>query len=86
MLYDRELFEKLLYDQIDLYDSEEVEEALKLFNLALDGDNEAMLEIAFIYRMMDKYSDSVHWLKEAAILENTTAMYELGNCYFEGLG
>lgn len=86
MVHNRATFEKLLKNYPDLFHTDEIEDALNLYDLALGGNVHAMLEISNIYRHIEQFSSSIHWLNEAANLGDLQAMYELGNCYFEGLG
>lgn len=44
-------FIQLLYEHIELFNENEIEEAIKLYDLAVNADSEAMIEIAHIYRL-----------------------------------
>lgn len=44
-------FVQLLYEHIELFNENEIEDVIKLYDLAVSGDSEAMIEIAHIYRL-----------------------------------
>lgn len=59
---------------------------LEQFKLAEHGDEAATVQIALLYKQHECFEEMYDLLVAASASQNTVAMYELANCYFEGLG
>ena len=59
---------------------------LEQFESAIKGDEQAIVNIALLYKEFRQYDEMYDLLDKASERQNSEAMYELGNCYFEELG
>lgn len=68
------------------HEIEHEEKWLEQYDSAVKGDEQAIVNIALLYKEYGQYYEMYDLLNEAKERQNSEAMYELGNCYFEGLG
>ena len=61
------------------------EKWLEQFVLAYNGDDHAMIQIALLYKQHEYFEEMYELLITASTHQNTDALYELANCYFESL-
>lgn len=61
------------------------EEWLRQFELASNGDEVATVQMALLYKQHENFKEMYDLLVALSADQNTDAMYELANCYFEGL-
>ena len=59
---------------------------LQEFELAEKGSEKAMINVALLYKQYDNFDEMYDLLNEMSERKNSEAMYELANCYIEGLG
>lgn len=59
---------------------------MQYYEQALNGDSNAMVEIARFYKDIEYLQDMLNWLKQATRQNNADGFYELANCYYEGIG
>lgn len=64
----------------------EDERWLEQFKLADNGDEIATIQMALLYKQHEYFEEMYDLLVAASARQNPDAMYELANCYFEGLG
>lgn len=79
-------FEELLLRFQHLLTVEQLIQARDIYRLAHEKNVEAMIELAYLYKIMEEYSLVVFWLQKAGKAGNSEALYQLANCYYEGLG
>lgn len=68
------------------HEIEHEEKWLEQFISACNGDEQAMVNTALLYKEYGQYDEMYGLLCKASEQQNREAMYELGNCYFEELG
>lgn len=83
MSEDKQLFEQCVNAYAEL---EEASLLKQQFQQACEGKGKAMVQIALFFKEYELFANTHNWLRRAVDLHNADGLYELANCYFEGLG
>ncbi|ATP42014.1 HcpA family protein [Solibacillus sp. R5-41] len=83
MWHQKQMFEQLINEQVE---PEKVEILKQQFQQALNGNSEAMVEIALFYKRVELFDGMHYWLNAAINHSDSGGFFELANSFFEGLG
>lgn len=84
MYSNKELLLQLLEESSNPLNEIQINDILAQLDLARDGNEEAMLNVAETYKQIKKNDGYLFWLQSAASRGNTEAQYLLANCYIDG--
>lgn len=82
------ILQELLNPQIDqatiFFEHEEIQEAISIYQKAMNGNSDAQLELGEFYKSLDHADWAFVWYEVSAKAGNIDAIYWVGNFYYDG--